>query len=532
MWAGMLVVEILAFRAWLVTFTPPPSNSLAVLLMERGPGTPRFAFVQFAVSFAVVSLILGRSTVGLLQPRLAELAQRGVRWKVFLGHVGLAALFAGLTTVVLDRQLSAESSFGLTALWLLVGASALGTSAVAFMPVAFWTLLARSTREVVAFGALVGIGAFAFGRVTVNAWPPLSHATMDVVYVLLQPVVPLLSANVATLTIGNPDFQVQIAAQCSGTQGLGLMLAFLAAWLWFHRAEWRFPHALVMLPVGLGAIWTLNCLRVAGLILIGIAGAPDVAVGGFHSQAGWVAFNAVALGVCLTARRVPWLLKQHTTISASIEASGLNPTGAYLLPFLAVLAGSMMAQLASSNFEWFYVVRVALSGIVLWYFASTYRTLNWRIDSRAIGLGCAAFVIWVGMEALVGSVSKSDMPAALSQAPATWSMAWILVRIFGSVLTVPIAEELAFRGYLMRWLDSEDFHSVAAGSVSWMAILFSSLAFGILHGERWFAATMAGVIYAIAYRRRGSIGDAVAAHVTTNALIAIAVLAANRWQFW
>jgi len=42
------------------------------------------------------------------------------------------------------------------------------------------------------------------------------------------------------------------------------------------------------------------------LILIGVAGARDVAVNGFHSEAGWIAFNCVALGFALTAQRVAW----------------------------------------------------------------------------------------------------------------------------------------------------------------------------------------------------------------------------------
>jgi CAAX prenyl protease-like protein len=111
-------------------------------------------------------------------------------------------------------------------------------------------------------------------------------------------------------------------------------------------------------------------------------------------------------------------------------------------------------------------------------------------------------------------------------------MVWIAVRVFGSIAVVPLAEELAFRGFLLRWFDSENFESIRWQAVSWMAILFSSAAFGLLHGERWLAGTIAGALYAMAYMRRGSIGDAVAAHATTNALIAAAVLFAGYWQLW
>jgi CAAX prenyl protease-like protein len=117
-------------------------------------------------------------------------------------------------------------------------------------------------------------------------------------------------------------------------------------------------------------------------------------------------------------------------------------------------------------------------------------------------------------------------------ATAPLKTAWIALRVFGAVVTAPMAEELAFRGFLLRRLESEDFHVVAPGTVSWIAILLSSAAFGALHGERWIAGTIAGAIYALAYLRRGSIGDAVAAHATTNALISAAVILAGQWQLW
>jgi CAAX prenyl protease-like protein len=84
----------------------------------------------------------------------------------------------------------------------------------------------------------------------------------------------------------------------------------------------------------------------------------------------------------------------------------------------------------------------------------------------------------------------------------------------------------------MRRLASEDFEHVRHADMGSLATLVSSCAFGFLHGERWLAGTLAGIAYAVAYRRRGSIGDATAAHATTNALIAAWVLGAGQWQLW
>jgi CAAX prenyl protease-like protein len=109
---------------------------------------------------------------------------------------------------------------------------------------------------------------------------------------------------------------------------------------------------------------------------------------------------------------------------------------------------------------------------------------------------------------------------------------WIVSRMAGSILVVPIAEELAYRGYLMRRLSNADFESVPYQSVPWLAPIVSSIAFGFAHGALWLPGIAAGLAFGLILVRRGRIGEAVAAHATTNALIAAGVLGGNQWQLW
>jgi CAAX prenyl protease-like protein len=99
------------------------------------------------------------------------------------------------------------------------------------------------------------------------------------------------------------------------------------------------------------------------------------------------------------------------------------------------------------------------------------------------------------------------------------------------VLIVPIAEELAFRGYLLRRLINADFTSVSPKHFTALSFLGSSIAFGVLHG-RWVAGILAGMIYAAAQYRRGEVSDAIVAHAVTNGLLAVWVLAFGQWSFW
>jgi len=104
--------------------------------------------------------------------------------------------------------------------------------------------------------------------------------------------------------------------------------------------------------------------------------------------------------------------------------------------------------------------------------------------------------------------------------------------VLGAVITVPIAEELAFRGFLLRRIASADFESVAWRAFSWAPFLISSVAFGLLHGDRWLAGILAGMVYAVAMLREGRIGEAVVAHAVTNGLLALYVLITGNWQLW
>ena len=108
---------------------------------------------------------------------------------------------------------------------------------------------------------------------------------------------------------------------------------------------------------------------------------------------------------------------------------------------------------------------------------------------------------------------------------------WLVARVVGAVVTVPIAEELAFRGYLHRRLIDADFERVSLSTFTWLAFVVSSLLFGVMHG-RWLAGTLAGMAYALLLYRRGELGDAISAHAITNAMIAAYVLATGHWLLW
>jgi CAAX prenyl protease-like protein len=111
-------------------------------------------------------------------------------------------------------------------------------------------------------------------------------------------------------------------------------------------------------------------------------------------------------------------------------------------------------------------------------------------------------------------------------------LGWIAVRVVAAVVTVPIAEELAFRGYLARRLMDREFDQVAFSALRAAAIAISSVMFGLMHGAQWGVGIVAGVAYALVVKRTGRFGDAVVAHATSNLLLAVWVLSRGDWGLW
>jgi exosortase E/protease (VPEID-CTERM system) len=318
----------------------------------------------------------------------------------------------------------------------------------------------------------------------------------------------------------------------------------MTAWLWFFRSECRFPHALLALPVGVTLMWLLNSVRIAALILIGSAGAPGIAAGGFHSQAGWIAFNSAAVAFMLAFQQIPWLRAGspgsdrpsgggQTEEASAFDWLTANPTACYLMPFLIILAAGMISRAVSSGFEWLYPLRFFAALVVLWLCRKQYAGIDWRFGWLAAIIGSLVFFLWVGPDWVTGNQNGANVIGdGLARLTPAGRTGWLAFRVLAAIVTVPIAEELAFRGFLLRRFISADFEAVQPTVFTYTGLFLSSLSFGVLHGDRWIAGTLAGLLYAFVFLRQGKLGDAVAAHAITNGLLAVWVLTRGRWYYW
>jgi exosortase E/protease (VPEID-CTERM system) len=447
-------------------------------------------------------------------------------------HLAAVAAFTGLTVVLLEGANRASLiASGLPLVWMLLALSAGALAVAAVVSPRAWPALVRQNWRTGLAGIAVGTAGWAAGDLAAGGWRRFATPTLSTACYLLRLVCPDAVCRPAEFILGTPTFSVVISPACSGYEGMGLTAAFLTGFLVLFRRELRFPHALLLLPVGVAAAWFLNAVRIAALIVVGDRLSPELALGGFHSQAGWLAFNAVCLGLVAVGARTS--VFRAAAAGPEGATTGGNPTAAYLVPLLAVLATQMVTGLTAVGLDRLYPLRVVAAVAALWWYRRELAVWRWRVSWQAFLLGLAAFGLWILLDPhLWGAPQASDLPGRLAALPTWEAAAWIVFRVVGSVVTVPVVEELAFRAYLTRRLLARDFQSVPPGRFARTAFFLSSAIFGAAHYPRWLAGTLTGLVFALAWYRRGELADAVLAHAVTNALVAFAVLAGGAWYLW
>lgn len=481
----------------------------------------RFVIV-YAILLALLMYLRGPGTIKLSSPARTNASAR-IIWAAI--HLILLLCLAALSVALYGRAVSRPIAV-IAIEWHTCALAATMALFAATAPLSAWreTLLGAGALPLyVVPPAAVAVLAIRFSQ---ELWRPTAGLTFQLVQLTLKPLIPSLRGDLATLTLTTDRFAVMVSDACSGLEGVGLILVFCTTWLWLFRREYVFPRALLILPIAVLFIFILNTGRIAALVLIGAAGYQKVAVLGFHSQAGWIAFNFAALGMAILARLNPWWHRNSRQSCVYTE----NAVGAYLMPLLVILAAGMVTRALSGGFDFLYPLRLIGAAVVLIVYWRRYAGIDWTSSWRGPAVGAAIFFLWMGFAHF--TLAPKPMPEALSSLPAPTRTAWIVCRILAATITVPVAEELAYRGFLLRRFVRTDFATVRYNEVGWRALAVSAVMFGVTHGQLWLPGIIAGLGYGLIAIKTRKLGEAVAAHVTTNGLLAIYVLSSGNWEFW
>lgn len=517
--AAILAIETLLISGLIQSPALDTLTGAAKLTHDIQHWVFRFA-IAYAGSFAILLYLRGSGNAGVAA--LSNEAPVRIAW--LLVHAALLAPFALLSSLLYR---GGAVPFPLLSLgWHACGLAAALALFAGIAPLRFWLHAVRQTGALPAYALLPAAGAMLVFKLSQLLWAPAAAITFRLVSMVLRPLIPSLRTDASTLTLITDHFAVQVSEICSGLEGVGLMLAFCTAWLWYFRREYVFPRALIIVPIAVLLIFLLNTVRIAALVLMGDAGYEKIATVGFHSQAGWIAFNLAAFGVAYVAKRSTWLNRTAPLPDAGVH----DATAAYLMPLLAILAAGMITHAASGGFDFLYPLRIVCAAAALWAYRRSYGNMNWGFSWRGVLTGVAIFGVWSACAHVM--TSPAAMPDDLARLSGSARAAWIGCRAAAAIITVPIAEELAYRGFLMRRIGSAEFDSVALQSVRWPAIAISAVVFGLMHGSLWLPGIVAGIAYGAVAVKTGKLGESVAAHATTNTLVAIQVLLFDQWQLW
>jgi uncharacterized protein len=187
--------------------------------------------------------------------------------------------------------------------------------------------------------------------------------------------------------------------------------------------------------------------------------------------------------------------------------------------------------------RWIYGITVLVVGGLLAYFWREYGELvaqtrpSLSEAALGVGVGLVVFALWIHLDApwmTIGSPSATFLPLDAAGA-LIWPL--VVVRWIGAALIVPVMEELFWRSFLMRWIQSPQFESVVPQRVALKAIVLSTFVFMLAH-TLWLAAIVAGLAYAWLYVRTGKLWVPVIAHAVTNGVLGVWVVLTGNWSFW
>ena len=212
----------------------------------------------------------------------------------------------------------------------------------------------------------------------------------------------------------------------------------------------------------------------------------------------------------------------------------------YIAPFgMVLLLLAVMPHFGlSPQWEWpVGVVFMAAVCLTCWPPEVSPWPTQW-LASTAVGAG--VFLLWIAPDLLwqgyrnLPPFANSIVGHTHSSIPveglrSSWVLAWRSVR---AVLIVPIAEELFWRGWLMRWLIQNDFEKVPLGAYTPLAFWVTAALFGSEHGPYWDVGFLTGIVYNLWMIRSKSLADCILMHGVTNGLLSIYVILYSQWQYW
>lgn len=232
-----------------------------------------------------------------------------------------------------------------------------------------------------------------------------------------------------------------------------------------------------------------------------------------------------------------------------------RPDAAFIAPFIVYLAlmaaRSLLESLLGQTMadQWYWLLTIA-RGVAPWL-------VFWRVRRYLPALGkpdvllalvfgaLAAFgwyygqhlVNWLGLPAgppfLFDRVQKIVDPTQ-DFGPEPWRIwATIILRVAVATITVPMVEELFWRGFLLRALiDWDRWQGIPLGAPSWRANWTSALLSILQHPYNWIVSVPCWLLFNGLMFWRKSLLFMMIVHGVTNLVLYVWAYSRGDWLFW
>jgi uncharacterized protein len=203
--------------------------------------------------------------------------------------------------------------------------------------------------------------------------------------------------------------------------------------------------------------------------------------------------------------------------------------------------------------HWVYPLQTVICAVVLVLFRRHYTLSPWRSLGLAFVLGVVGIAVWVApallREALIqgghepaqwwewlGLAERTEgFDPMIAQDSPLWFSTVVGFRFARMVLVVPLVEELFWRGFLMRFLLTEDgrFEKIAFGTHAWKVFGIVTAAVMLIHNtEDYLGAFVWGALMYFVAVRTKSLGACVFMHAVGNLALGLYVMQTQQWGFW
>jgi CAAX prenyl protease-like protein len=209
-------------------------------------------------------------------------------------------------------------------------------------------------------------------------------------------------------------------------------------------------------------------------------------------------------------------------------------------PFVAPFALFMGLLFLRQKFEaqgwWLYgLCSLLVFGLILWLRPRYHGQDPAPVPVRhSILLGLGAIVLWILLDPWMPRTGTRDNTfpyEAAFQLGTVPGVLAILFRMFGAVVVVPIAEELFWRGYLMRTIIKPEFEEVPLATFQPLSFYITTVAFALVHVEIGSAILFA-LIAGWWFLKTKSLKAVIILHAAANLGLAVYVLISRNWFFW